>query len=112
MYRYIAHANIDLYLGLLHKDDIPPDTRAVISKLLIAEEDRLAHDLEQLEFAESRAAMGRDRVNHLRNLRNNFAAGSTDRVQADRLLANVEAVQHLVEHFCHQLRQRVSSDSL
>jgi hypothetical protein len=112
MRRYIAHANIDHYLDLLHKDDISLQNRVVITKLLIDEEDKLGHDLEQLEFAERRAAEGRDRVSRLRNLRSSFVAGSTDRVQADRLLANVEGVQHLIENFCHQLRQRVSSRAL
>ncbi len=111
MHRYVAHANIDHFLGLLDKNDVPPENRAVITKLLIAEEDKLARGLEQLEFAESRAAKGRDRVNHLRNLRDGFVAGSAERAQADRLLTNIEDVQRLLEDFCHQMRQRAGPRS-
>ena len=110
--RYVARANIDHYLDLLNKHDVPVTNRSTITKLLIEEEDKLGHDLEQLEFAERRAAMGRDRVNRLRNLRNSFIAGSTDRVQADRLLSTFEATQHLLKHFCRSKRDRLNSRAI
>jgi hypothetical protein len=109
---YVARANIDHYLGLLDKHDVPVANRATIIKLLITEEDKLGHELEQIEFAESKAAMGRDRVNRLRNLRNSFIAGSTERVLADRLLSNFEAIQHLLEHFCRSKRDRLKSRAI
>jgi hypothetical protein len=31
------------------------------------------------------------------------------RVEALRVIANVEGIQHLLEGFCHQLRDRVSN---
>lgn len=65
---YIARANIDHYLDMLKKPDLPVRNRVTIVKLLIAEEDKLGHDLEQIDFAESRAAMGRNRLNRLRDL--------------------------------------------
>lgn len=45
MHRFIAHANIDRFLGLLDDHDLASDKRGVITKLLIEEEDKLAHDL-------------------------------------------------------------------
>ena len=75
--------------------------------MLIAEEDKLSHDLEQLEFAETRAANGRERLKCVRELRD--AADPKDRANAGRLVANIEATQKLLEGFCHQLRERVNS---
>jgi len=62
MERYVGRTNIDHYISLLNGGDLVPESRGAITKLLIAEEDRLSHDLEHLEFAERRAATGRDRV--------------------------------------------------
>jgi hypothetical protein len=106
---YVVHANIDHYLGLLNNHDVPPKTRTTVTKLLIEEENKLSHHLEHLDFAEDRAAKGRDRLNRLRNLRDSFVAGSTDRMQADRLLANFEATQRLLEGFRHKVRAKVNS---
>jgi hypothetical protein len=63
MYTYIARANIDHFVGLLNDDGLAPERRTVITRLLIDEEDKLSHNLEQLEFAETRAADGRNRLN-------------------------------------------------
>ncbi len=109
MHRYVARANVDHYLGLLNGGDLAPHNRNTITKLLIAEEDRLSHDLEHLEFAESRAASGRERVNHVKNLRRVFAVGTPEREHADRLLVNVENLQTLLEDFCHRLREKINS---
>jgi hypothetical protein len=106
MDRYIARANIDHYLGLLDGRDIPSERRAVIVKLLVDEEDRLGHDLEQLEFAESRAAEGRSRLKRLQDMLS--VAAPADRAQAERLLANFEAIQKLLDGFCHHLRMKVN----
>jgi hypothetical protein len=107
MDQFIARANIDHYLTLLNGGDLPTDRHATITKLLIAEEDKLSHALEHLEFAETRAANGRERLNHLRRLRD--TAHLADREQAERLVANVEALQQLLDSFCRQLQSRVNS---
>ncbi|HTO62202.1 MAG TPA: hypothetical protein VMM15_13215 [Bradyrhizobium sp.] len=112
MDRYIGRANIDHYLSLLNGSDLMPQSRSTITKLLIAEEDKLSHDLEHLEFAETRAADSRDRVNHVRKLREAFVEGSTDRAHADRLLTNVEAIHDVIEQFCRQMRQTINSRRL
>ena len=112
MYRYVARANIDHYLSLLNVADLSPRNSGMITKLLLAEEDRLGHDLEQLEFAETRAAKCRDRVNHFRRLRDAFAEGSTDRAQADSMLAKFETIYGLMEQFCRHMRDRVNSRRL
>lgn len=112
MNRYVAHANVDHYLGLLNSGDLTTHNRHIITKLLIAEEDQLSHDLEHLEFAETRAGSGRRRVNHVRNLRESFAFDTAEREQADRLLTNLENLQTMLEDFCHRLRERVNSRGL
>ncbi len=112
MHRYVARANVDHYLSLLNGGDLASHNRGMITKLLIAEEDKLSHDLEHLDFAETRTANGRERVNHIRRLRGNFAFGTTEREQADRLLVNLENLQTLLEDFCHHLRERVNSRGL
>ena len=106
MEKFLARANIDHYLGLLNDADLAPEKRTTVTKLLIKEEDNLAHDLEQLEFAERRAADGRDRLHHLRS-RLDFTP-KPHRAEAKRVVANVEATQHLLEDFCHQLRNKVN----
>lgn len=107
MHRYIARANVDHYLGLLDDEDITPERRALVVRLLVEEEDKLGHDLEQLELAESRAAQGRNRLNRLRSMLD--IAEPANRVQAERLVANVEAIQNLLDGFCHHLRTRVNA---
>ena len=108
MKNFIARANIDHYLDLLAKDDIPSNTRSVICKLLVDEENKLSHDLEQLEFAESRMARYRDRVDRLRHLRDRFADGSADRMKADGLLVDFEGFLAQVEAFCGHMRRKVN----
>ncbi|MBB4371717.1 hypothetical protein GGD63_004518 [Bradyrhizobium sp. cir1] len=112
MQRYVARANIDHYIGLLNGGDLPAHNRDTILKLLIAEEDTLSHDLEQLEFAESRAASGRQRLNHLTGLRSAFAPGTTERAQADRLVVNFEKLQALLDELCRRLNDRVNARGL
>jgi hypothetical protein len=42
MDRFVAKANIDHYLGLLDSTDLSPHNRSTITKLLVAEEDKLS----------------------------------------------------------------------
>jgi hypothetical protein len=106
MHQFIARENIDHYLHLLNGTGLGPEKRATVTKLLIEELDKLGHDLEQLGFAEQKAASGRDRLRHLRGRLD--LTPKHHRAEAARVVANVEAVQHLLEDFCHQLRNRVS----
>jgi hypothetical protein len=112
MERFIARANIDHYTNLLNGSDLLHPNRTVITKMLIAEEDKLGHDLAQLEFAESRTARCRDRVNHARKLRDGFPDGSAERARADKVLENFQAIHELFERFCHHLRERTHSPDL
>ncbi|HLG79908.1 MAG TPA: hypothetical protein VKY22_02760 [Bradyrhizobium sp.] len=105
----MAKANIEHYLRLLETHDLSAHNRSTITKLLIAEEDKLSHDLEHLEFAESRASSGRERVDHVRKLRDSFAFGTAERDQADRVLVNLENRQTLLQDFCQQLREKITS---
>jgi hypothetical protein len=74
--------------------------------LLIEEEDKLGHDLEQVEFAEKKVADGRDRLNHLRSRLD--LVPEQQRAEAERLVANFENTQRLLEQFCHQMRDRIN----
>ena len=111
MHRFVARANVDHYLDLLN-GELSPQSRSTVMKLLVEEEDKLSHDLEQLGFAEQRALAGRRRVEQIRNLFNGFAPGTSERQQAERLLINFENVQTLLEDFCHRLRATIHSGSL
>ena len=108
MDRFIAQANIDHYLSLLKSADLSTANRATIIKLLVTEEDKLAHDLEHLEFAERRTANCRERVNHFRNMLGGLVHGSTDHAHADRMLAAAEETHRLMDQFCHHLHEKVS----
>jgi hypothetical protein len=112
MDRFIARANIDHYLGLLNDEGLASEKRATVVKLLIAEEDKLSHDQEQLGFAESRAANGRDRLNGLRQKLDGVDPSAAHRPTAERLVANVEATQKLLDDFCQQLRTKVMNSRL
>jgi hypothetical protein len=105
---YIAHANIDHYVNLLTSQNLAARNRATIIKLMIAEEDKLGRDLEHLQFAEVRTARARDRVNYLSKLRNAFADGSAERLQAEKTLSNFKATHQLMEQFCRHMRKRVN----
>jgi hypothetical protein len=108
MLGFVCHANIDNYVSTLNSDILlSPDKRATIIELLITELEKLSHDLEQLEFAETRAANGRERLKQVRHLRDNAAPAI--RENAERLVANVEAVQQLLEDSCRRLRAKVES---
>lgn len=109
---YIAHANIDHYFSLLTSQNLTDGNRATIMKLMVAEEDKLGDDLEHLQFAEVRTAKARERVQYLRKLRDAFVDGSDERIQAERVLANFEAIYQLMEQFCRHIRKRVNSSCL
>ena len=111
MDKYVAQANIDHYFDLL-KSDLPADKKSTINKLLIEEENKLGHDREQLEFAESRAAACRDRADRQKRLLDSFDPSSPDWVQAERLLVNFESLAQFVEGFCQQMRRRVTESRL
>lgn len=108
MHRFVARANIDHFIGLLG-GDLTPGKRADVTRLLIAECDKLAVDREHLEFAEKKVADGRDRVNHLRGLRNSHPHGTPERARAERVLVDCENLQTVLEDFCHHLRRKFSS---
>lgn len=112
MDRFVARANIDHYLDLMKNGDVPSYNRSMITKLLIEEENKLGHDQEQLEFAESRAAVCRARADRQRRLLDSFDPGSNDWVQAERLLVNFESLAQFVEGFCQQMRKHLAAARL
>jgi hypothetical protein len=112
MDHFVARANIDHYLGLLDSSDLAPNKRPMIIKLLIEEEDKLSHDLEQLEFAEERFARCIQRMGHLTKLRDGFADGSTDRARAEMVLATFGVSYQLTEQFYRRMRQKADGHDL
>ncbi len=109
---FVLHANIDHYLELLYDHDLAADRRATTMKLLVEEENKLSHLHEQLDFAEDRAANGRNRLNGLRQKLDGLDPSAAHRPTAERLLANFEATQKLLDEFCHQLRTRAMNSRL
>ena len=109
---FIACANVDHYLSVLNSTDLSPKNRAMVIKLLVAEEDKLSHDLEQLQFAESRLVRSRERVNHLTKLRDGFADGSKDRANAEKVLATFEVTHQLTVQFYQRMRQKADGHYL
>ncbi len=109
---FVVKANIDHYLDLLDNHNIAHETRSIVTKLLIFEEDKLSYDLEQLEFAESRAASGRERVSHVRRIRDALTVGTAEHSQAEALLINFENRQTLLEDLCHRLRNSAKQRSI
>ena len=106
-----AREKIDQYVDdLLNKPDLPWQRRTAITKLLIQEEDKFGHSLEQLEFAESLAATGRARLKEVQQMLE--AAMPSDRGSASRVVAKFIATQHLLDSFCHQLRMKMRSRNL
>ena len=105
---FIAYSNIDHYLDLLSRSDLPTLRRAAIMKLLVEEEDKLSNSLEQLQFAEDRTAKSRNHVSRLKQIRDGLDNGSAGRETADKMLANFEAIHHLMEQFCERIRQRLN----
>lgn len=109
MHRFVASANVDHFIGLLTGNDLTPDKRTGITKLLIAELDKLAHDLEHLEFVEKKASEGRNRVSQARDIRDGHPFGTIQREHAERLLVSCENLQTVLEDFCHRLRAKINS---
>ncbi|WP_245350333.1 hypothetical protein [Bradyrhizobium sp. UFLA03-84] len=109
---FIARANIDHYLDLLKGPDVPAGTRSTITKLLLDEENKLGREQEHLEFAESRATTCRENADRQRRLTDAFVPGTSERIQAERLLDHFEAIANLVESACLQMRHRLNDNSL
>lgn len=108
---FIARANVDHYISLLNGSSLSEHDRDTTNKLLSTELDKLDHDLEHLEFAESRAKCGRDRVITLRRISNSLNFGTAEREQAERSLISCENLQTLLDDFCRRLRRTISCDS-
>ena len=105
----MGQATVDYYLGVLYEPDLSAQRRRVVTKLLIEEEDKLGHDVEQLQFAESRATQGRERLNKLRQ---KVESEFMDDAQAKRLVANFEAIQRSLESHRDRLRAKLNSGPL
>ncbi|MDE2064293.1 MAG: hypothetical protein KGJ00_17990 [Bradyrhizobium sp.] len=107
----VFRANIDHFLETLDDSDLAPESYAAIVKRLVEEEDKLGRYQEQLEFAESRAANGRSRLDRLRWMRDG-EVDAAQRAGLDRLIATFELTQRLLDNFCRQLRRQAATSPL
>jgi hypothetical protein len=109
MHWYVARANVDHYLGILKDVTLTSQQRSTTTSLLTAELDKLCNDAEHLEFAESKFAVSRHQLAQATSIRDSFAAGTSQRQDAERHFIHLENVHTLLDDFCHQLRNRISS---
>jgi hypothetical protein len=112
MDNFVTFANVDHYLDILNGRDVPNQKRSTIIKLLIEEENKLGRDLEQLQFAEQKAAACRNRAERQRRLRDALDPGSPDWAQADNQLANFESLARHVEGLCQKMRRQMNESGL
>jgi hypothetical protein len=75
-------------------------------------EKKLGWDFEQLEFAESRAARYRSRLDALLRWRDSFADGSSERARAEVVAVKFETTLEIVQGFCQQMRRQVNGRPL
>jgi hypothetical protein len=69
-------------------------------------EHKPGHNLDEIEFAESKLAESRDRLKKFRDLQSSFATGSAERALAARTLDEIENLHRLLDRLCHRLRGR------
>ena len=112
MQKVITPTTVDESLESLKDNCLTAEKRVAAMKLLIAEEDRFSHDLEQLELAFNRTGRGQAQLRQIRRIRDRFAPNSEARRQAERLLATTEATQELLKTSFEKLRLRYLGSSL
>jgi hypothetical protein len=108
MRRYVARANADHYLAVLKDPTLSIQQRGTATSLLAAELDKLGHDADHLEFAESKVAISRQQIAQATSIRNSHAAGTSQRQEADRHVIHLENVHTLLDDFCHRLRNHAA----
>ncbi len=104
---FIAQQNVDHYLLLLQKPELPTDQQRTLQSLLVEEENLLARDREQLELAERRVHDGKQRI---RKLKQTVAQSNADQRLRDSnssLVAVMERTQQLLEDFHRMLRNEL-----
>ena len=108
MEKFIARQNIDHYLWLLSNSDLPDGQRNTINRLLVEEEDKLAHSLEQLEFVEQKLTGYRNHMNGLQRWRDGFEDGSSEWVRAGKVLADFGDTLQLLENLSRRIREQLN----
>ncbi|MCC8981886.1 hypothetical protein [Bradyrhizobium acaciae] len=112
MDQFIARANIDHCLDLLRAPDTPDETIATVTRILIEEERKLGHDREQLEFAENRAMVCRERTERQRRLADSLEPGSPARRRAESLFISFEWLAKFIEGAANQMRRKANGGQL
>jgi hypothetical protein len=69
--------------------------------------DKPVFDQDELEFAESKLAESQSKLEKFRTLQNSFVAGSAERMQANRLVEEIEVLHRLIDQLCRQLRTHI-----
>ncbi len=65
-----------------------------------------SHELDEIEFAESKLAESRDRLKKFKVLQNSFVASSAERAQAATIIDEIEILHRVLERLCRRLRGR------
>jgi hypothetical protein len=65
-----------------------------------------SHDLDEVEFAESKLVESRDRLKQFKDLQNSFIASSAERAQAATIIDEIEILHQVLERLCRRLRGR------
>jgi hypothetical protein len=73
---------------------------------IMSARDRPDYDHDELELAQKQLAQSRSRLTKFRALQNSFSASSAERMQANRLVEEIEDLHRLIDQLCRQLRTR------
>jgi hypothetical protein len=65
-----------------------------------------SHDLDEVEFAESKLVESRDRLKQFKDLQNSFIASSAERAQPATIIDEIEILHQVLERLCRRLRGR------
>jgi hypothetical protein len=104
---FIALENVERFLTMLRNPEIERETHKTLQKLLVAEQDKLARNREQLELADRWVCDGKARI---RELRRSLASSNCADWQHSRrlaLIATMEETQALLEDFRRKLRDEL-----
>jgi hypothetical protein len=64
------------------------------------------YDHDDLALAQKQLTQSRSRLTKFRALQNSLSAGSAERMQANRLVEEIEVLHRLIDQLCCQLRAR------
>jgi hypothetical protein len=108
MENFVTRDNICHYLHLLWSDNTSVEDRADINKLIIQGANKLSQDTPAIEFLENKTDSYRRRFGQICHWRDGFVDGSSERAEADRVLAKFETTLRAMEGCCIQMREELN----